>query len=566
MLNITKISVSNRRVKMIFISSMMFASISFLWAIMTYFLGISKLGVFLSITSLLFLVTAFLAKNKFPAIARISFLLLFNTSVTYVSSYLGKDASVDFFLFFAVGLPFMLFSFKREKIILYIFCLIPFLFWLLLFFTDFKYFSDEVLTDSIRVRKIVYNVSITVTLLLVVFQLIYYSYNNAKVNTTEHSSKQTAIDASNAKSQFLSTMSHEIRTPLNAVIGLSHILGDNEPREDQKQNIEALNYSGKILLNLLNNVLDFSKMQSTTIELDEIPTDLSAAVKQIKKVHEASCLRKEITMNLEVDDNIPIVWLDIVRFNQVINNLVTNAIKFTEKGSVTLRIKKIAETDNSVELLTEIVDTGIGIPEDKHETIWEAFTQASTTTNRLYGGTGLGLPIVKSIVKSMGSDVSIDSEIGKGSRFYFNVNLRFASDEELLKTKIRKIHNFNGQKILLVEDNDINIMVGVQILEKVNLKVEVARDGLTALNMAKEHHFDVILMDIQMPIMDGYTASKKIREFNKYTPIFALSASVFMEVKDKVAESGMNGFIFKPFDPDDLLNQIEDVIKEANPS
>ena len=566
MLNITKISVSNRRVKMIFISSMMFASISFLWAIMTYFLGISKLGVFLSITSLLFLVTAFLAKNKFPAIARISFLLLFNTSVTYVSSYLGKDASVDFFLFFAVGLPFMLFSFKREKIILYIFCLIPFLFWLLLFFTDFKYFSDEVLTDSIRVRKIVYNVSITVTLLLVVFQLIYYSYNNAKVNTTEHSSKQTAIDASNAKSQFLSTMSHEIRTPLNAVIGLSHILGDNEPREDQKQNIEALNYSGKILLNLLNNVLDFSKMQSTTIELDEIPTDLSAAVKQIKKVHEASCLRKEITMNLEVDDNIPIVWLDIVRFNQVINNLVTNAIKFTEKGSVTLRIKKIAETDNSVELLTEIVDTGIGIPEDKHETIWEAFTQASTTTNRLYGGTGLGLPIVKSIVKSMGSDVSIDSEIGKGSRFYFNVNLRFASDEELLKTKIRKIHNFNGQKILLVEDNDINIMVGVQILEKVNLKVEVAKDGLTALNMAKEHHFDVILMDIQMPIMDGYTASKKIREFNKYTPIFALSASVFMEVKDKVAESGMNGFIFKPFDPDDLLNQIEDVIKEANPS
>ena len=566
MLNITKISVSNRRVKMIFISSMMFASISFLWAIMTYFLGISKLGVFLSITSLLFLVTAFLAKNKFPAIARISFLLLFNTSVTYVSSYLGKDASVDFFLFFAVGLPFMLFSFKREKIILYIFCLIPFLFWLLLFFTDFKYFSDEVLTDSIRVRKIVYNVSITVTLLLVVFQLIYYSYNNAKVNTTEHSSKQTAIDASNAKSQFLSTMSHEIRTPLNAVIGLSHILSDNEPREDQKQNIEALNYSGKILLNLLNNVLDFSKMQSTTIELDEIPTDLSAAVKQIKKVHEASCLRKEITMNLEVDDNIPIVWLDIVRFNQVINNLVTNAIKFTEKGSVTLRIKKIAETDNSVELLTEIVDTGIGIPEDKHETIWEAFTQASTTTNRLYGGTGLGLPIVKSIVKSMGSDVSIDSEIGKGSRFYFNVNLRFASDEELLKTKIRKIHNFNGQKILLVEDNDINIMVGVQILEKVNLKVEVARDGLTALNMAKEHHFDVILMDIQMPIMDGYTASKKIREFNKYTPIFALSASVFMEVKDKVAESGMNGFIFKPFDPDDLLNQIEDVIKEANPS
>jgi CheY-like chemotaxis protein len=358
----------------------------------------------------------------------------------------------------------------------------------------------------------------------------------------------------------LSTMSHEIRTPLNAVIGLSHILGDNKPRKDQKENIEALNYSGKILLNLLNNVLDFSKMQSTSIELDPIPTDLSAAVRQIKKIHESACLRKNISMNLEIDDDIPVVCLDIVRFNQVINNLVTNAIKFTNEGSVTLKIKKENKTEENLDLLTEIIDTGIGISEDKQETIWNAFTQASTNTNRLYGGTGLGLPIVKSIIESMGSRVHMASKKDQGSHFYFRLNLKIASDNEVLKTVRKKKYIFNQEKVLLVEDNLINIMVAKQILEKVNLKVEVAHNGLEAVNMAKEKTFDIVLMDIQMPIMDGYTASKKIRKFNKYIPILALSASVFMEVKNKIEESGMNGFIFKPFDPLDLLEKIEEVI------
>ena len=547
---------------MIFITSISCAVLSFLWAIMTFILGVKDLSFFLIVIFSLFLTSAFLSKKGFPEIARIFFILLFNISIAYVSCYLGKEASVEFFLIFAIGLPFSLYSYRKEKLLIVIFCFVPFLFWLLLFLTDFSFFVDVELNNATRTRNIVYHVSITLTLLLVVFQLIFYSYSNARVNTSAHSTKQEAIDASNAKSQFLSTMSHEIRTPLNAVIGLSHILGDNNPREDQAPNIEALNYSGKILLNLLNNVLDFSKMQSTNIELDNIPVDLSGAIKQIKKVHEASCLRKGIDMNLEIGDDIPFVWIDIVRFNQVINNLVTNAIKFTEKGSVTLRIKKINQNEETLELLTEIIDTGIGIPKDKQDSIWEAFTQASSSTNRLYGGTGLGLPIVKSIVKSMGSEVKIDSELGKGSRFYFQISLKLASNKELLKTNQKKVHNFKGKKVLLVEDNDINVMVGQQILEKANLKVEVVGDGLSAVNIVKEKSFDVILMDIQMPIMDGYTAAKEIRKFNKFTPIFALSASVFMEVKDRIQESGMNGFIFKPFDPQDLLNQIEEVTRK----
>ncbi|SDS12200.1 Signal transduction histidine kinase [Polaribacter sp. KT25b] len=552
---------SKRRIKMIFTTSMVCLTMSVIWFILTNYLEINILSYYLLFAAALFFTTAILSKNGYPKIARSLFLMLFNFSIYFISSYLGKEASVEFFLFFAVGMPFIFYSFSREKVYIILFCLLPLLLWLLLFFTNFKPFVDVELKNPTRIKNIIYYFSITATLIFTVFQLTYYSYINSFANKNAHSTKQQALDASDAKSQFLSTMSHEIRTPLNAVIGLSHILGDNNPRKDQTQNIEALNYSGKILLNLLNNVLDFTKIQSKEIELDNIPVDLSSAIKQIKKIHEASCLRKKIIMNLEIDENIPFVWLDIVRFNQIINNLVSNAIKFTDKGSITLKIKKVNETKDSIDLFTEIIDTGIGIPEDKQETIWQAFTQASTTTNRLYGGTGLGLPIVKNIVESMGSKIKIDSEINKGSRFYFQLNLKRASKEELFKTTYKKAYNFKGKKVLLVEDNMINVMVGQQILEKVNLKVEVARDGLSAVNMVKNSHFDIILMDIQMPIMDGYTASTEIRKFNKHIPILALSASVFMQVNNKMKDCGINGFIFKPFDPEDLLNQIEDAIK-----
>ena len=268
---------------------------------------------------------------------------------------------------------------------------------------------------------------------------------------------------------------------------------------------------------------------------------------------------------MEIDKDLPIVQLDIVRFNQVINNLVSNAIKFTDEGSVTLKISKLNQTKNTVLLRTEITDTGIGIAEDQQEKVWQAFSQASSSTNRLYGGTGLGLPIVKSIVEAMDSQVKILSKPGLGSSFSFDLSLKLASNEELEQTTQRKEHNLKGKRILLVEDNQINVMVGRQILEKANLLVDVAYDGQEAVNKVLENNYDALLMDIQMPIMDGYSASKEIRKFNADIPILALSASVFMEVKSKIIESGMNGFIFKPFEPEDLLDKIEEAIQNEIP-
>ena len=486
-------------------------------------------------------------------------MLAFNFSVTLTASFIGKAGSVEFILMFAMALPFVLFSFRRERLFIAIFSGLSMTFWFLLYITDFNLFTTTHM-DPVLAGRYIYPISIITTIVLVTYQLIYFSLINAGFYSKIHNQREMAIEASNAKSRFLSMMSHEIRTPLNAITGLSHILGDTNPREDQKPNIEALNYSGKILLNLLNNVLDFSKMESTKIELDPIPTNILAAVKQIKKIHESSCLRKGITLELEIDDELPIVWLDIVRFNQVINNLVSNAIKFTDKGSVTLKIVKEAATNNTIIIRTEIIDTGIGIDEEQQEKVWQAFAQASSSTNRLYGGTGLGLPIVKSIIEAMGSTVQVESEVANGSRFYFNLELKLASSRELDQVTQKKVHDLKGKRVLLVEDNQINVMVGKQILEKANLVVDVAYDGLLAVNKVRDNEYDALLMDIQMPVMDGYTASKEIRRFNTDVPILALSASVFQEVKDKMIESGMDGFIFKPFDPEDLLNKIEEIV------
>jgi signal transduction histidine kinase/CheY-like chemotaxis protein len=550
---------SKRRVELLYRISIITVVIALFCSFLSIYFEITPLIYFHLITAFIYLYCVYLTKKGLLKIPRLIYFITLNIAITVTASFIGQDGAIEFMLMFALALPFLSFSSHREKKYIAMFSLFSISLWILLYTTKFNLITTFKIDQEVA-ANLIYPLSIICTLSLVTFQLVYFSFQNSLQSSSVHFNREEAVEASNAKSNFLSTMSHEIRTPLNAVIGLSHILADNNPRENQIDNINALNYSGKILLNLLNNVLDFSKMQSKKIELDPIPTDLLLAVKQIKKIHEISCSRKEIIMNLEIDNTIPIVLLDIVRYNQIINNLVTNAIKFTDKGSVTLKISKKNDTKENISILTEIIDTGIGIPLDKQETIWEAFTQASSTTNRLYGGTGLGLPIVKSILEAMDSEVKIKSEIGQGSTFHFELQLKKVLDGEFQNLTENKQHSFKGEKVLLVEDNLINVMVGKQILEKAKLTVEVANNGLIAVNMVKENDYDIILMDIQMPIMDGYTATKEIRKFNKNIPVLALSASVFMEVRDKINECGMSGFIFKPFDPKDLLNQIEQAI------
>lgn len=504
----------------------------------------------------LYLLCAYIAKKVDMTAARIMFFILLNLAITITASFIGRAGHIEYVYMFSLALPFTMFSFKSEKKFVYLFSCLSGLLWIILNVTNFDLFTENHLDQKVA-AALVYPISSVFAIILITSELVFFSISNIRHNAEIFHKREFALEASETKSKFLSIMSHEIRTPLNAVIGLSHILGDNDPRKDQIQNIEALNYSGKLLLNLLNNVLDFSKMQSTVIELDYIPTNIISAVKQIKKIHKASCELKGITMNVRIDDDLPMVLLDIVRYNQVINNLISNAIKFTENGNITLIIKKNRIEKNKIILHTEVRDTGIGIPNYKQEIIWKPFTQASHNDNRKYGGTGIGLPIVKSIIDSMDSKVKILSKIGKGTRFYFDLTLNIVDDLELQKSNQKKDYSFSGTKVLLVDDNFINIMVCKQILEKVQLKVTAANNGLEAVNKMKENSFDIVLMDIQMPIMDGYTATKEIRKFDKKTPILALSANVFSEIKNKIDECGMSGFIFKPFTPEALLKEIE---------
>ena len=350
-----------RRVQIIHKLSLIGIIVSSICTVIALKLSINDLVYLHGLNILLYFICAMIAKKGNLRTSRLFLFIILNTGILASASYIGQEGGVEFMLMFSLSLPFLVFSFQSEKPKMFIFSIIPISLWAALYLTDFNLITDSKINIEIA-QDSVYPVSMITTLFLVTFQLSYYSYLNFTSLSSIHTSREQALEASSAKSKFLSTMSHEIRTPLNAVIGLSHILGDNTPRKDQEENIDALNYSGKILLNLLNNVLDFSKMQSTIIELDNIPTDISVAIKQIKKIHESSCFRKGISMNLEIDKDIPIVWLDIVRFNQVLNNLITNAIKFTEEGSVTLRIKKKEKTRNTINLLVEIIDTGIGIP------------------------------------------------------------------------------------------------------------------------------------------------------------------------------------------------------------
>tara|TARA_R110001606_G_scaffold103595_3_gene226491 strand:+ start:29255 stop:30940 length:1686 start_codon:yes stop_codon:yes gene_type:complete len=556
MSKVKKHPTSQRLNKLMFSISLLFGGLGLLLAIICFILGLKNLAYFHLSSIVIYIYCAYLSKLGRTYYSRIIFFILINLVITITASYTGRAGSVEYLFLYSLALPFSVFSFKTEKIYVYFFSCLSGMLWIILAITDFKLFTN-IPIDAEIASTYIYPFSVVSLFTLVVVQLVYFSILGTKYYAVIHIKKQEALEASLAKSKFLSTMSHEIRTPLNAVIGLSHILGDNNPREDQIDNIEALNYSGKTLLSLLNNVLDFSKMQLSTIELDNIPTDLSANIKQLSKIHDASCVRKGISLNIEVEDHLPHVYIDVVRFTQVINNLLSNAIKFTDEGSISLIIRKLKQTKSNIHLHIEIKDTGIGIHKDKQKQIWEAFAQESNTTNRIYGGTGLGLPIVKSILTVMGTKVKISSKVEDGSRFYFTLKLKIADQEIIDNESFKKVYNFTGKRVLLVDDNLINVMVGKQILEKEKLKVTVAHDGLTAVNKVKEQDFDIILMDIQMPVMDGYNATKEIRKFNPTVPILALSANVFAEVKDKIAECGMDGFIFKPFTPKDLLIQIE---------
>lgn len=373
-------------------------------------------------------------------------------------------------------------------------------------------------------------------------------------------SKMDAELAAQAKTDFLSTISHEIRTPLNAVVGISHLLLEEKPRPDQRENLTSLKYSAEHLTSLINDILDYNKLESGSFEFEELDVDLRELAERIYRAYRAKALEKNVEMKLQFDPNISGgILADRTRLNQILNNLIDNAIKFTRKGHVTLRVILVRATDQMLTIRYEIEDTGIGIPAEKQQLIFERFTQASSSTTREFGGTGLGLSIIRRLLELQGARIHLQSEVGKGSLFSFEQTYKKGSahfvkpatfDDDYME------HKLAGKRVLLVEDNPMNILVTEKFLKRWKMIMEVAENGQIAVEKTSENYYDVVLMDLQMPVMDGYQASKEIRARKNPVPIIALTASALLRVQEKVHDAGMNDFVTKPFDPKELIRKL----------
>lgn len=371
--------------------------------------------------------------------------------------------------------------------------------------------------------------------------------------------KRTAEKAAKSRSDFLSMISHEIRTPLNAVIGLTNYLISDNPKEEHEEDLQTLKFSAEHLHVLINDVLDYSKLDAGKIEFELRDVNIYELTGNIIKALEGKAKEKGIYLQLSIDKDIPkVIIVDGLRLSQILTNLIGNAIKFTSKGGVTLSLGIVTQTMSKVSIKFMVEDTGIGIPKEKKQTIFESFSQASTSTTREFGGTGLGLSITKRILDLQNIKINLFSQEGKGSKFYFTQNFEISQNQENTAKAIVISKDALAEKsILLVEDNPVNVMVAKRFLSKWKIIVDVAENGREAIEKTTSSKYDLILMDLQMPIMDGYDASSELRRQGLKIPIIALTASVMLDVGDKVFSSGMNDYITKPFDPDDLYNKIK---------
>jgi signal transduction histidine kinase/CheY-like chemotaxis protein len=377
--------------------------------------------------------------------------------------------------------------------------------------------------------------------------------------------------SSQAKSEFLSTMSHEIRTPMNAVIGMTNLLIMGNPRPDQKDNLDILKFSANNLLALVNDVLDFNKIESGKVVFENIKFNLDELMQNVCGGQKLKAEEKGLNFVLEIDDNLRNreFFGDPTRLTQIIFNLISNAIKFTHTGNVWVKVTQLEDRHNTVTVDFAVKDTGIGIEKENLDAIFEPFTQESITTTRQYGGTGLGLAIVKRLLELQGLQMSVLSQPGIGSEFSFNLEFPVSTENatelaEKQPSALNGSESMSSLRVLIAEDNLVNVMLMKKLFSKWGITPTIAENGERAVEIAQYGNFDIILMDLQMPIMNGFDAAieiRKIRDSKKAnTPIIALTASALFDIKERVFSSGMNDYVSKPFKPDELREKMQNLV------
>jgi signal transduction histidine kinase/CheY-like chemotaxis protein len=392
---------------------------------------------------------------------------------------------------------------------------------------------------------------------------VFFSRNITYRKKTEAeltNAKIKAEEATVAKTQFLSNMSHELRTPLNGIIGLTNILLSEAVLPSQAKHLEVLKYSSDHMLLLINDILDFNKIEAGKVTLEHEPFNLLETIEKMHSFFYSEAAAKGILFEAKADSEMNrLVKGDVTRLRQVLTNLIGNAIKFTEKGAVTFSVQVLNYlSDKQCSLRFSISDTGIGIASDKLDRIFERFGQEDQHTTRKYGGTGLGLTISKKLIELMGSKLEVESTAGKGSQFWFDITMECSAEKPAVaeQKKITDLKPFDNLHILVAEDNPINMIVANKILEKWNVRVSKAVNGQEALELVTKNKFDLILMDLQMPVMDGLSAVHLIREFNKDIPIIALTATSYETMLTDLHSKGLNDFVQKPFKPEELHSKI----------
>ncbi len=383
-----------------------------------------------------------------------------------------------------------------------------------------------------------------------------------KIERSLVQAKEREALANKAKDEFLSTITHEIRTPLNAVIGTSHLLLLEDHMQSQLENLNVLKHSSEHLLSLVNDILDFGKIESGNIELEEITFNLKNRLKGLTATYDKLAYENKIGFSVNYDNRIPDFLVgDCTRLSQILTNLLSNAVKFTPKGQVALSINLISQNKNNAKLNFEVIDTGIGIPKEKQKKIFEAFTQADLNTSRKYGGTGLGLSISRKLAQLMNSDIKLKSEPGVGSVFSFDLNFRIGSQEfnDIKEENLDTERQLENLSVLVAEDNKVNILMIKKFLTKWSADFEIVENGLQAVERCQKKTYDVVLMDILMPEMNGFEATKAIRKFDNNTTIIALSASSGTHMEDEFIKAGMDGHIGKPFNPNLLFEILQNV-------
>jgi len=498
-------------------------------------------------------------------------ILFVNAHSTFLCYYQGSSQGSYLYLFpFVMAMIYFLRVRKNDVgVTLFIFATTLNLSWIVLMMPTVS--PLEPVSEAVRNRHFVLNILVTFLLVCIFFYFVLRLLDLKErrnkrdiaalklVEVELLSAKEKAEKAAAAKARFMSNMSHELRTPLNAIIGTTHLLIQEQESLHESDHFKVLKDSSEHMLQLVNAVLDFSKLDEGKLVFVQEAFDLEQALTKAAEAFIPLVHQKNIPLYLLIDplpEGKKVVG-DEMRLKQVLLNLLSNAVKFTDSGSVTLHSKIISVTDSGAEIRMSVEDTGIGIPPEKLAMIFESFTQADVETTRKYGGSGLGLSICRELVRKMGSELQVKSEPGVGSVFFFDVLLPFEQRVMIVpKEKLRGLQKLTGVRILLVEDNAVNMKIARRFLHSWGASINTAENGQVAWDLFQQQPYDLLLVDLEMPLMDGKALLTQVRNVNKEVPAIAFTAAVYENMYDDLQKHGFNGYLHKPFRPDEMHRKI----------